>query len=327
LHLSLIVIPSFEHICMRGLQSDHISADVSCWLDATVHKMDTHVKFSADIVVRYSNIGSSNTVNRRSLFDEYTCPFEMFMDWCRRAIIQNISYDDCVYGRKDIVDRALQLGGYPGYPRWETIYGEDDVPMSFSENIWYEISVESFTESKVLFSLRLNGHKYEIEGVEIAKEPFYIFSDRLEAGIRFYDSWTAIDEPKRNLNMLLPHSDSLSCIRDELREELSRIDVSSSAQVKSACRSIIPLLEHLLRTNAESRGWSVSGKNLDGLIRDFETGGILDSDTIEELRLVAKPYRDYTTHGRPLTDKVSRVTLVLTLEIITKVGRELDAEG
>ena len=71
-----------------------------------------------------------------------------------------------------------------------------------------------------------------------------------------------------------------------------------------------------------------SGKRagtLDDLIRRFESAKVVSTETIELLRFIMKPKRDYVEHGRHLPAPLAKLVLATLLDIMSRLG-DVDVE-
>ena len=79
-----------------------------------------------------------------------------------------------------------------------------------------------------------------------------------------------------------------------------------------------------MRKYIEFGSTAIRAGTLDDLIRKFESKRVVSQDTIELLRFVIKPKRDYIEHGRSLPEPIARLVLVTLLNVLCSFG-EIDA--
>lgn len=299
----------------KNYRSMYIASNVACWLKADVHRLDTHAYWSAHLCERREH---KRDVACTSLFQDYLCDAEVFLDWIKRGVVAE--------ARQFPKDRGTDFFAEEAWAEVEEtleackpflVIPLSDEAVEYSvryrepdTKLWYEVVVDTFTDEAVTFSLNLWGYKYVLEGLLLPKDPFYILTDRLEARVRFLNTWTSLDEARRELMPVLRASGSLSSIKADLKHAISAPGTLIGPGLDTACRAIFPLLERLLRDVANRRGWPVHRKNFDGLITLFETNRALSDDTIQVLRLVAKPFRDVVLHGRRLAPPLPKSSLL-----------------
>ena len=80
-----------------------------------------------------------------------------------------------------------------------------------------------------------------------------------------------------------------------------------------------------MRDYAEKAGWSGKKNSLDNLINQFGSENALSGDTVELLRFIAKPKRDYIEHGRDIPVSVAKLVLATILDLLIRLAGELDA--
>lgn len=64
-----------------------------------------------------------------------------------------------------------------------------------------------------------------------------------------------------------------------------------------------------MRANIERHSAAKKARTLDHLIQRFESNKTVSDDTIELLRFLLKPKRDYIEHGRPLPLLIAKTVL------------------
>lgn len=184
--------------------------------------------------------------------------------------------------------------------------------------------IYTFTGDSVNFSISVWAYKYRLENLKLPKQLYYIFADRLNANIRFVHDWFALETPLRQLEMAMRRGKLLPQIQVDLQHELSLLRTPTSTQVQASCRSLFPLLEQAMRKYIEFGSTAIRAGTLDDLIRKFESKRVVSQDTIELLRFVIKPKRDYIEHGRSLPEPIARLVLVTLLNVLCSFG-EIDA--
>lgn len=277
----------------------HLDDHIAFWIVAHVHKLDTHAEWSAEW---HSRRDDGSTINSGWLFRNYSCSVSILREFVRRGIVV-----DCVAAAPEHVSED-ELAGL------NELHEEPDV------NIWFEIVVDTFTEQTVNFSLSVWAYKYHLTNLALPKQLYYLFSDRLGAQVRFVHEWFALESTSGKLEAVLHRGKILPSVAGDIRHELALLKTPSEAQIHASCRSLFPLLERAMRQFAESRPHAKKAGTLDDLIRQFESARWLHPETIELLRFVMKPKRDYIEHGRKLPTPIAKLVLVTLLEVLVSLS-------
>lgn len=305
--------------------SRHKDHHIAFWLVAHVHKLDTHATWSAKFHTRRDDGGSENS---DWLFRNYSCDAAVLHEFVRRGLV--ISAEKAV--TEHIIDGAWDelaetLNACRAYVSIPLTDEADDHNRKYRQpnpSFWFEIVIDSFTEEAVHFSMSVWGYKYILQDLTLPKQLYYLLADQIDAKIRFVHEWFALESVSKQLERAMYHGKLLHPIASDLRYELLLLRSPSDRQILSSCRSVFPLLERAMREHVES---GLSGKKagtLDELVRWFESTKTVSQDTIELLRFVLKPKRDYIEHGRALPVQAAKLVLVTTLDILARLG-EIDA--
>ena len=304
--------------------SKHKDDSIAFWLEAEIHQLDTHVLWAALLCIRSDK---NDEIKSKYFFKDYFCAAEVLHELIKRGIVRCITKKT----KKHIIETAWAeleetidtCKSYLTIPL-STEAEEHDKKYRKPDNcFWFEIVVNSFTNDIVKFSLSLFGYKYMLPNLELNKQVFYLFSDRLDAKIRFEADWFPLDLIIKQLLKLLKN-ELLLCIKEDLKHELNLLKNPTDIQIQSSCRSIFPLLERVLRNYSEAQGWRGKDHNIDLLINKYDNNKILNKDTIELLRFVSKPMRDYIQHGHTIGISVAKVVLATILESLVLICSELE---
>lgn len=283
--------------------TQHLDDEVAFWIVAHVHKLDTHANWSAEW---HSRRDSGGPVSSGWLFRNYGCDASILQEFVSRGIVTK-----CVNAVTEHIfeDHLEELNTVRKEP---------------NSSIWFELVVDTFTEETVSFSLSAWAYKYHLSDLTLSKQLYYLFADRLRAHIRFVHEWFALESASSKLESVLRKGKVLPAVADDLRHELALLRSPSEAQLHASCRSLFPVLERAMRQFVESRPSAPKVGTLDDLIRRFESAHWLKPETIELLRFVMKPKRDYIEHGRKLPTPIAKLVLATLLDVLARLG-EVDA--
>ncbi|MCK4816705.1 hypothetical protein KA005_13120 [bacterium] len=306
--------------------SDKVDSTLACWIEAVVHEYAVHATWDGYLCTKYDR---SESLKKILLFKSYFCSDEMFLDWIKRGVITNVEKKpgtdapDIFWSEVEkTVEARKPLLSVPLTDQAEKHLEKYRDP---NQRLFYEVLVDSFSDQMVNFSISLWGYKYKIENLSIGKDPFYILTDRLEARIRFISDWSSIDENSRSLSADLKRNKIFLPIKNDLEYQINVLKQPSESSIKSACMAMFPTLEKFLRLLAKDKGWKTKNITLDPLIAKFESAGVLSDDTLQLLRMVAKPYRDAVLHGKDLSIPVSKVVLATMFDIFLRIGSEISS--
>jgi len=304
--------------------SEHKDASITFWLKAYIHQLDTHVLWSSKV---YTGSDKGEEVSSRWFFKDYFCDVEVLHELVKRGLVVFVEkevkkriVEEAWNELQEVIDSCKPYISIPLNDESERHHKRYRKP---NENFWFEVAVDSFSEELVKFSVSLFGYRYLLSDLELGKQEFYEFEDRLEGKLRFVNDWFPLDVLSKKLDMLLKR-DVLTCVGMDLKHDLSLLKKPTNAQIKSSCRSIFPLLERVLRDYSEKQEWSGKTGNIDVLINKYGQNKALSKDTIEMLRFVSKPMRDYIQHGRKMGIPVAKVVLATTLESLVRLSDELE---
>ena len=277
----------------------HLDDQVAFWIVAHVHKLDTHANWSAEW---HSRRDSGGPESSGWLFRNYRCDAEILREFKSRGLVSS-----CLNSATENIfeDQLEEL---------------NDIRKEADPGIWFELVVDTFTEQTVNFSLSVWAYKYHLENLALPKQLYYLFADRLKAKVRFVHEWFALESASTKLTSVLREGTVLPHVADDLRHELALLRTPSEAQLHASCRSLFPVLERALRQFVESRPSATKTGTLDDLIRRFESARWLEPETIELLRFVMKPKRDYIEHGRKLPTPVAKLVLATLLDVFVRLS-------
>jgi len=277
----------------------HLDNQLAFWIVAHVHKLDTHANWSAEW---HHSRDSGGPVNSGWLFRNYKCDASILREFKSRGLVAR-----CVSAATEHVfeDQLAALNGACKEPNL---------------SVWFELVVDTFTEQTVNFSLSVWAYKYHLANLALPKQLYYLFADRLRAQVRFVNEWFALEAASNKLEKVLHRGKVLPAVSDDLRHELALLRTPSEAQLYASCRSLFPVLERALRQFVESRPSGKKAGTLDDLIRRFESARWLQQDTIELLRFIVKPKRDYIEHGRKLPLPVAKLVLATLLDVLARLS-------
>ena len=293
-------MPRYAVHHFSGHQNEHIAF----WLVAHVHKLDTHVKWSARWHARRDDAGPESS---DWLFRDYMCDAMVLHEFIRRGLVTSIE--------KDVTEHVFDEA-------WIRLQDMDREP---SGNVWFEVVVDAFTEDVVKFSFSLRATKYHVADLALPKQLYYLFADRIGAKVRFVHEWFALEAVSTRLEDALRRGKVLPPVAAALRHELSLLRTPTEAQIQASCRSLFPLLEGAMRAYMEAGSSGKRAGTLDDLIRRFESAKVVSTETIELLRFIMKPKRDYVEHGRHLPAPLAKLVLATLLDIMSRLG-DVDVE-
>jgi len=306
--------------------SEQIDSTLACWIEAVVHEYAVHATWDGYLYTKYDN---SNSFKKDILFKRYFCSDEMFLDWIKRGVITKVIKKpgaDAPEAFWAVVEKTIEACkpsiSVPLTDQAEKHLAKYRDP---NHNLFYEVLVDSFSDQLVNFAVSLWGYKYKIENISMGKDPFYILTDRLEARIRFISDWSSIDENSRSLSTSLKRNKIYFPIKNDLEYQIQVLKKPSESSIRSASMAVFPILEKFLRLLARDKGWKTKNLTLSPLITKFESTNAFSDDTIQLLRMVAKPYRDAVSHGKDLSVPVSKVVLATMFDIFLRIGSEISS--
>jgi hypothetical protein len=281
----------------------HLDDEIAFWIVAHVHKLDTHANWSAEWHSRRSDSGE---VRSGWLFRNYECSTDVLREFVSRGIVTS-----CLNAATGhVIDDLLQeLNHERTEPNW---------------SMWFELVIDTFTEEAVKFSFSAWAYKYHLSDVSLPKQLYYLFADRLSARVRFVHDWFALESLSTKLENAIRRGKVLPRVDAEVRHELLLLKAPSEPQIHTSCRSLFPVLERAMREHVESRPGAARAGTLDDLIRRFEAARWVTPETIELMRFVMKPKRDYLEHGRALPTPLAKLVLSTLLEVLIRLG-DVDA--
>ncbi len=284
-------------------QTTHLDDEIGFWIVAHVHKLDSHANWSAQWHSRRRDTGEVST---GWVFRNYECDADILREFIARGIVTK-----CVNAVTEHVfdDLLMELNEKRHEPNLST---------------WFELAIDTFTEQAVEFSFCVWAYKYHVASASLPKQLYYLFADRLRARVRFVHEWFALESLSSRLEGAIRRGTVLPRVASELEHELLLLKAPSEAQIYSSCRSLFPVLERAMREQVESRPGAARAGTLDDLIRRFESAHWITPETIELLRFVMKPKRDYIEHGRKLPTPIAKLVLSTLLEVLIRLG-EIDA--
>lgn len=303
--------------------SKYKDSHLAFWLEAIIHQLDTHVLWSAKIFTRSDK---TNAISSRFLFTNYFCDAKVLHEFIKRGLVTKI--------RKGVKIKHISAGAWDelleiietrkiflSIPLNEESAKRDEKYRNPDYSLWFEIVIDSFSDELVRFSLSLYDYKYILSNLELNKHEFYEFEDRLEGKIRFTNNWFPLEELLEKLdgpNVIL------KSIETDLKHELGLLKKATNMQIQSSCRSLFPLLERVLRDYCEKKKWRGKISNMDHLINRYDEKNALSKDSVEILRFISKPMRDYIEHGREIGISVAKVVLASILESLIRINSELE---
>jgi hypothetical protein len=306
---------------MLYYHSKYISSTLACWIEATLHSLDTHAKWDATLCYR---VEGNPAITKAPLFQLYLCDSEMFFDWIKRRVIGSVNKapqnDIDKHAWHELQETLEACKSFYSLPLTDEAVHHQEKYREPSNEFSYEVVVDSFTEESVSFNIKLWGYKYALENLNLPKDQFYIITDRLDARIRFLNEWTSILEAVRPLRFVLQTSPLLAPVKNEIESFIKTYSIADDNSLDMACRALLPTLELLLRETAITRKWNVKSKKLDGLIRTFIENKSLSDDTEQMLQLIAKPFRDTVSHGRHLATPVAKVLIVTIMDLFVRLS-------
>lgn len=281
----------------------HLDDQIAFWIVAHVHKLDTHANWSAEW---HSRRDSGGPVSSGWLFRNYKCDASILREFKSCGLVTQYINAETEHVFEDKLEKL------------------NDTREEPNPAVWFELVVDTFTEEAVTFSLSVWAYKYHLSNLALPKQFYYLFADRLRARIRFVHEWFALESASTKLESALNKGKVLPAVADDLRHELALLRTPSEAQLHASCRSLFPVLERALRQFVEMRPPGSKAGTLDDLIRRFESARWLQPETIELLRFVMKPKRDYIEHGRRLPTPIAKLVLATLLDVLARLG-EVDA--
>lgn len=308
----------------RIIDSAHKDSRLACWVEAIVHKIDTHVSYAGRLYTRYDD---KNEVVERPFIKEHFCSLEMFLDLIKRQVIIDAHPKDEKMRKKAVweeVQRTLEAcKPFISTPLDENAEKEYIKYRKPSDKCWYEIVISGFAAEEVSFSLNLWGYKYKLESMKLPKMVFYEIADRLNAYIRFETDWSALDSIRKILEAEMHRNGTLNSIKDEIEKIFDRLRTPTDSEVVSRCTEAMVLLERFLREFKEAQNWKFKSRNMDLLINGYESAHVITEETVQMLRLVAAPYRDHMLHGHEISPSVAKVCLAAIFECFRRLAIEL----
>lgn len=286
------------------------------WLKARVHRVDSHVYWTA--ITRSKPPGGRARSDAE--FEGLVSEDYIFHDFLRRSVIQEI--DQVRRSDEDFIIEEC-WDELQAFLRAPFVFGGDTMMYRVDEpppHFWYQIDVDSIAPDSVICDITWQGYKNRLSGLVLRKPLFYDVADRLKARLRFRTDWSSLDEIRKSVRIALKQSAVLGCIRDDLEEELRRLDQPSPTIFNSVCSNVFPLLERLLRDIRKKNGWEFGQRNLGQLISGFDSIDAVPDELNSLLDLIVRPYRNHVQHGHPLTPIVSKMTLVTALESIVRLA-------
>jgi hypothetical protein len=279
--------------------TQHLDDQIAFWIVAHVHKLDTHASWSAEWHCRRDSGGPESS---GWLFQNYDCAASILQEFVSRGLVTR-----CVNAATEHIfeDHLREINTSRKEP---------------NTSIWFELVIDTFTEETVTFSLSAWAYKYHLSDLALPKQLFYQFADRLRAHIRFVHEWFALEAASGKLESALRKGKVLPTVADDLRHELALLRSPSEVQLHASCRSLFPILERAMRQFVESRPSAPKVGTLDDLIRRFESAHWVQPETIELLRFVMKPKRDYIEHGRRLPTPIAKLVLATLLDVLARLG-------
>jgi hypothetical protein len=263
------------------------------------------------------------------LFREYFCSSEVLHEFVKRGLVSRVEKQvtkHIIPWAWDELEKTLNACmPYISIPLSQEAEEQQAKYRDPNTDLWFEIVIDTFTEDRVQFSISLWGYKYLLRNLELDKQSYYLLADRLDARIRFVDNWFPLESLSQQLLPLTERSCVLVPVARDLNHELELLRKPTDDQIRSSCRSLFPLLERALREYSSRREWPGKSGNLDVLINQFERADALSKDTIELLRFVAKPKRDYTQHGREMPVPIAKVVLATLIELFVRLAKEVNA--
>ena len=79
----------------------------------------------------------------------------------------------------------------------------------------YQLTIDRIAQTDVVFDFAFLGYKYQLSGLKVSKDAFYIYADRLSAKGRFQGEWASVDEALLHLTSAL-RSTALKPVRTEI---------------------------------------------------------------------------------------------------------------
>jgi hypothetical protein len=277
----------------------HLDDEVAFWIVAHVHKLDTHARWSAEW---HSRRDGATDKSSGWLFRDYECSAEVLREFVNRGLVTS---SVAATPERSIDDEIREL------------HQEREEP---NRAVWFELVIDTFTEQAVKFSFSLQAYKYHMPSASLPKQFYYQFADRLSAKVRFVHEWFALESLTTRLRGALHRGAILPRVAEALEHELTLLRAPSELQIQSSCRSLFPLVERAMRDHIESASTTAKARTLDDLIRRFEESRIVAPETIELLRFVTKPTRDYFEHGRSLPTPMAKLVLSTLLEVFVRLG-------
>lgn len=286
------------------------------WLKALIHRVDSHVYWTA-IARSRTDSGKAKTDGQ---FKGLVSEDYIFLDLLRRSVVSEVQREQRNNGEpfseggwrkiRQMLKAPYAIG------KDTMLYKLDEPPPHF----WYQIDIDGVSADNVVCDITWQGYKNRLSGLVLRKPLFYKIADGLKGRLRFRTDWASMDEAKETIEIALKRSTVLECIRADLEEELRRLDEPSPATFKSVCSNVLPLLEKLLRDIRKKKGWVFSQKDLGQLVGGLNKVGDAPYELVQLLDLIVRPYRNYVQHGNLLTPTVAKMLLVTALEAIVRLA-------
>ena len=283
--------------------TEHLDDEIGFWIIAHVHKLDSHANWSAEWHSRRSDTGE---INSGWLFRNYECDANILREFISRGIVTRCENAVTEHIFEDLL---LELNEERREP---------------NHSIWFELVIDTFTEQAVKFSISVWAYKYHFADASLPKQLYYLFADRLRARVRFVHEWFALESLSNKLESAILRGTVLPRVSVDVKHELSLLRAPSESQIHASCRSLFPVLERAMREHIESKPSASRAGTLDDLIRRFESAHWVHPETIELMRFVMKPKRDYIEHGRKLPTPLAKLVLSTLLEVLIRLG-DVDA--
>jgi hypothetical protein len=134
------------------------------WLKALVHRVDSHVYWTA---VARSKKGTSRTRNLE-VFEGLVSELYIFLDLVRRTVVDEVELREMDKGF--VIQKPWQeirrLARAPYVFGADTrLYRQDEPPPHF----WYEIQVDSFVGETVVCDIAWQGYKDRLQNLRLSK--------------------------------------------------------------------------------------------------------------------------------------------------------------
>jgi hypothetical protein len=220
--------------------SQYVAQHVATWLEAQVHRLDTHAYWSAELCERSDR---DRVVHRSAFFENYCCDGDMLRDWIKRRVVTAVSFDKnekvLPFWRQRV--EATLEGSRPflSVPLDQSAEAHIREHRDPDPSLWYEAVVDTFADDQVAYGLTLWGYKYPLEGLSSSKDSFYLITDNLGARVRFVNRWLAIDESARELRACLAASHPLAEIRSSVEHTLSTLGRTPGSGLHNCISTVV----------------------------------------------------------------------------------------